>query len=98
MEKLIDNPNITTETKQSYLELIEKGKEAEKVVIAYTDTLITAMNTRQTLVENEIPNPHPCSIHSTEITPDLQNEDYENLINCCQRHVCRSEGYCKSAS
>ncbi len=30
MEKLIDNPNITTETMQSYLELIEKGKEAEK--------------------------------------------------------------------
>jgi len=38
MEKLIDNPNITIETMQSYLELIDKDKEAEKVIIAYTDT------------------------------------------------------------
>ena len=24
------------------------------------------------------------------------NTDYENLCNCCQRHVCRPLGYCKS--
>ncbi|RNA34445.1 hypothetical protein BpHYR1_037254 [Brachionus plicatilis] len=24
------------------------------------------------------------------------DKDYEDLINCCQRHVCRINGYCKS--
>ena len=24
------------------------------------------------------------------------DKDYEELCNCCQRHVCRTEGYCKS--
>ena len=93
----INNSDLSTEEKQNLKELVNKGKESEKIVIAYTDTLVTALNTRDTVVENEVPNPHPCSLEQSTILSHMQNNDYEDLINCCQRHVCRSEGYCKSA-
>ena len=46
------------------------------------------------IVNNVIPNPHPCSINPNSINDS--EKDYENLSNCCQRHVCRTLGYCKS--
>ena len=54
------------------------------------------MNPRVTInnIPNNVPEPHPCSININTITNF--NEDYEELCNCCQRHVCRSTGYCKS--
>lgn len=54
--------------------------------------MLTAMNTRELQIENE--EPHPCSIDRLTIT--MFNDDYESIINCCQRHVFRSDGYCKS--
>ena len=43
-----------------------------------------------------VPEPHPCGLRTSNISPyDLEN-DYLDLINCCQRHVCRLYGYYKS--
>jgi hypothetical protein len=76
-------------------QLISDGLKSEEIVINYTDTLITAMNPRRTDVENVVPDPHPSSIDMNAPKED-RNNDFEALINCVQRHVCRPEGYCKS--
>ena len=76
--------------------LVKFGKESEKRIITYTDTLITVMNPKTQTRSNEIPIPHPYSIDSNKIPIDLKNNHYESLINCCQRHICRPEScYCK---
>jgi hypothetical protein len=54
------------------------------------------MNTRVDRIENVVPDPHPCSLNTNNISKEDLDKDYENLINCCQRHVCRLDGYCKS--
>jgi hypothetical protein len=43
--------------------LIERSIECEKIIIAYTDTLITAWNTRLNTANQCVPNPHPCSLN-----------------------------------
>ncbi len=40
------------------------------------------------------PVPHPWSLDPTKI--ENLNEHYKNIINCCQRHVCKLQAYCKS--
>jgi hypothetical protein len=77
-------------------DIIKQGKKAEEKIITYTDTLITATNTRTEAYANEIPDPHPCSIDTRTISQDDKDSDYESIINCCQRHVCRPDGYCKT--
>ena len=57
------------------------------------------MNTR--LIDHQsliigVPEPHPCSLRTQNIPQDKIEEDYQQLSNCCQRHVCRLDGYCKS--
>ena len=48
-------------------------------------------------VANEVPDPHPCSLNTNKISDNNFEKDYEDLINCCQRHVCRPNGgYCAS--
>ncbi|RNA16317.1 ATP-dependent DNA helicase PIF1 [Brachionus plicatilis] len=96
-EKKIENKQYDSE--EVYNQLIndvKKGKESEELVINYTDTLITAMNPKTNFAENCVPTPHPCSIKTSNINIDNLENDYKNLINCCQRHVCRINGYCKS--
>ena len=44
-----------------------------------------------------MPDPHPCSLNTNTIRQDDLKKDYEDLVNCCQRHVCRKDGYCKSS-
>jgi hypothetical protein len=72
------------------------GVESEIIVINYTDTLITAMNSRDTSVDVQtgVKDPHPCGLDPNLITN--HDKDYEEICNCCQRHVCRLLGYCKS--
>ncbi|CAF1095497.1 unnamed protein product, partial [Brachionus calyciflorus] len=87
------------DTEEIYNQLvddIEKGKDSEHKIITYIDTLISAMNPRTQFVENCVPNPQPCSIKTSNVNVDDLEKDYENLINCCQRHACRLNGYCKS--
>ena len=64
---------------QKLKEFVLNGIESEKIVIAYTNILITAMNPLLTIPIEE------------------RDRQYEALINCCQRHVCKIESaYCKS--
>jgi hypothetical protein len=77
-------------------EIINKGVETEQIVLKYADTLITAMNTRDKQIENVVPDPHPCFLNTNNISKENMDQDYADLINCCQRHVCRLNGYCKS--
>jgi hypothetical protein len=50
------------------------------------------MNTRTMAAENCVPEPHPCSLKTKDL---LDENDYQDLANCCQRHVCRLDGYCR---
>jgi hypothetical protein len=77
---------------------VDNGIQAEKLILSYVDTLITAMNTR---IDNGglqigVPDPHPCGLRTTDIEDSKLDNDYLDICNCCQRHVCRLEGYCKS--
>ncbi len=45
---------------------------------------------------NKVPDPHPCCIDISLLDPDQYDSDYIELVNCVQRHVCRTTGYCKS--
>ncbi len=73
-------------------------KLAEKRILSYADTLITAMNERLETggLQPGVPEPHPCSLRTSQISSDELKNDYLDLANCCQRHVCRLDGYCKS--
>ena len=44
---------------------------------------------------NEVPNPHPCS-YIVNVDDSDFDDDYFDVLNFCQRHVCRLNGYCKS--
>ena len=81
--------------------LVDDGILAEQKVLTYTDTLLSAVNTRPDPVNTfnaEVPVPHPCSTNVSAILKDGAAKDsyYESLANCVQRHVCRPAGYCKS--
>jgi hypothetical protein len=54
------------------------------------------MNTRIDLISGSVPDPHPCSLSPDTTKLIDENVDYESIINCCQKHVCRPTGYCKS--
>ncbi len=69
----------------------------EKTVIEYAETLTTATISRISAQNNEIPKPHPCAKTFCSFTARDLDYDYECIINCCQRHVCRLIGYCKSS-
>ena len=76
------------------------GELAEQNVITYADTLLTAMNSRPRFESGSVavPDPHPCTKNTLEYldNPDSLDTDYLELLNCCQRHICRPDGYCKS--
>ncbi|CAF1045089.1 unnamed protein product [Brachionus calyciflorus] len=95
-EKKLENGDYNSETKQHLENEVKKGKESEEIIINYTDTLITAMNPRTQQAESCVPDPHPCSLKTSNIDENKLDDDYNDLINCCQRHVCRINGYCKS--
>ncbi len=79
-----------------YEALIDEAILAEEIVTNYADTLITAMNSKSLDDKPQVPDPHPCSIRTSEIETSAKDEDYTELANCCQRHVCQLTSYCKS--
>ena len=84
-------------TQTEYFKILKIGDEAEERVITYVDTLITAINPRESLPEIiQTPDPHPCCIDINLLNPEEYDEDYLQILNCTQRHVCRVDGYCKS--
>jgi len=96
-EEKIKQPSSNFECFLNLKEQIAKGQEAEDAIIKYVDTLVTAMNTRTSYDgPNSAPDPHPCSLNTNTIEATQLDNDYESIINCCQRHVCRKDGYCKS--
>jgi hypothetical protein len=79
-----------------YVEIINKGERAEYRITSYVDTLISAMNFKALPLNPEVPDPHPCCIDIRLLDETEYDKDYIELVNCTQRHVCRTEGYCKS--
>ncbi|EPZ36338.1 hypothetical protein ROZALSC1DRAFT_29659 [Rozella allomycis CSF55] len=80
-------------------EVIDAGKNSSNIVLKYAQWLLTASNPRVNRDEHPggVPDPHPCSKRILDIIDDAaaMARDYEELCNCCQRHVCRPGGYCK---
>jgi len=79
-----------------YLKLIKDGNDAEDRVTSYVDTLITALNKKDIPVNPQVPDPHPCCIDIQLLDDSQLENDYIELVNCTQRHVCRMNGYCIS--
>lgn len=77
----------------SHLNIINEGRHAEIRIITYVDTLVTAINHKTISANPEVPDPHPCCIDIQLIDEEMFDNDYVELINCTQRHVC---GYCQS--
>jgi len=93
----LNNQDNTIEEIKKLEELSLLGTQSESTVITYTDTLLTAVNPREKTKNTiDTTGPHPCSIDTTGMSDDQLNEDYSEIINVCQRHTCRVEGYCKS--
>ena len=62
----IDLNELETITK-----IIDDATVAESIVTTYSDTLLTAMNTRLNPEANEVPNPHPCSLYTEKIDKEI---------------------------
>lgn len=89
------------EEQEEIQQKIIEGYEAEKTVIRYVDFLTTTFNPRQNPGSPEdasVPDPHPCSKDISDILRDsaAMDGDYEEIVNCVQRHICRHNGYCRS--
>ena len=68
-EKLKDLRELNEIERHTLRHQETEGLESEKIVIDYTNTLITAMNSRS-IYNNEIPDPHPCSIDQNSISKE----------------------------
>ena len=80
----------------AYLDIINRGREAENRILTYVDTLVTAINYKDIPQHPVVPDPHPCCIDIQLLDEELYDEDYTELVNCTQRHVCRKNGVCQS--
>ncbi|CAM9499968.1 unnamed protein product [Ectocarpus sp. 12 AP-2014] len=93
------------EERQALERAVADGKTADSKVCRYADWLISTVNTRspeeRAAYTGGVPDPHPCSVNSFKHGPVSDEAtgraDIDGLINCCQRHVCRPEGYCRRA-
>ena len=54
---------ISVDEYEKLKRIIDRGFQSEKTVISYTENLITTWNTRTDLVNNTVPQPHPCSLN-----------------------------------
>ena len=87
---------ISNTTIEKLNQIVELGIQSEKIVINYTNTLLTTMNPRVESELNEVPDPHPCSLDYKTIPENERDKLYENIVNCCQVHKCKpASGYCK---
>ena len=76
---------------------VAEAAEAEKVVVAFVDSLVTAYNDAPPTNGATVPEPHPASLNVAQFMHDsnTMHSDYCSLANCLQRHVCRPDGYCR---
>ncbi|CAF1040741.1 unnamed protein product [Brachionus calyciflorus] len=84
-----------TYEKQELKNLIVEGENAEEKVINNVDPLISAMIPKDSYFTDHGLDLHPCSINFNTIAEEEYGKDYSNLVNCCQRHTSRIDGYCK---
>jgi hypothetical protein len=87
---------MSPEDRDRWEDLLEEGQKAEEIICSYVDKLVTANNPRSAAdrPQDGVPDPHPCSLDWRGITD--RHDDYVQLANCCQKHVCRLDGYCSS--
>jgi hypothetical protein len=82
-------------------QLVNAGEEARTLVNRYCNWLVNGTNPREgvdfTQITNnaQVPDPHPCGTRTLNELDNLEKV-YEDLCNCCQRHICRPSGYCKN--
>ncbi|RMZ95107.1 ATP-dependent DNA helicase PIF1, partial [Brachionus plicatilis] len=95
-KKDLDKKQLYEDEKQELINLIVEGDKAEVKVINYADTLLSAMNPKDSDFNDQLLDPHQCSINFNTIPEEEYDNDYSNVSNCCQRHTFRIDGYCKS--
>src|ERR1035438_1855689 len=98
LENLKTLSNISLERQTALLKIIQLGEQSERCVLTYVDTLLTAINLRENIFDTVgVPDPHPCSKNMLNFLDNDEEikADYEVLVNCCQRHICQLNGYCK---
>lgn len=92
--KSVIEGNLSSESVKQKEDEIRKGKEAENILCAYIDNLMTTENpTNQDDGSWVKPDVHPCKEHFKDAMRD-PDKDYEDLVNLVQRHTKCSLAYC----
>ena len=74
---------------------IQCGLKAEETICRYVDSLVTTINPNHPDKHSWVrPNVHPCKNRFSEIPVEQQHADYNDLVNCVQRHTNCSSAYC----
>ena len=95
-ESLHNDPIAHSE--EEILELkssIECGLKAEETICRYVDSLVTIMTPNHPDKHSWVcPKVQPCKNRLSEIRVEQQHADYNDLVNCVQRHTNCSSAYC----
>ena len=71
-------------------EVVAHGEQAEETIIKYCDWLLTTWNLKP-LTGGDVPTrleSNPCA-KSFEVYRDFDDEDYADLANTVERHICQ---------
>ena len=92
--QLLANTNTVAEISQTDIhelrEAVAHGKQAEETIIKYCDWLLTTWNLKPP-TEGDMPvrpESNPCA-KSFEEYRDFDDEDYADLANTVERHICQ---------
>ena len=92
--KSVIEGNLSSESVKQKEDEIRKGKEAENIICAYIDNLMTTENPTNPDDGSWVkPDVHPCKKHFKDAMRD-PDKDYEDLVNLVQRHTKCSSAYC----
>ena len=92
--KSVIEGNLSSESVKQKEDEIRKGKEAENILCAYIDNLMTTENPTNPDDGSWVkPDVHPCKEHFKDAMRD-PDKDYEDLVNLVQRHTKCSLAYC----
>ena len=92
--KSVIEGNLSSESVKQKEDEIRKGKEAENIICAYIDNLMTTENPTNPDDGSWVkPDVHPCKEHFKDAMRD-PDKDYEDLVNLVQRHTKCSSAYC----
>ena len=71
---------------------VVEGKKAKAKVLKYVDWLVTTCNKSMLDELWSCPSPHPSALQPLKVQD--HDNDYQNLVNCVQRHTRCSTAYC----